>query len=250
MPTTLVIPDKIQNIFNACLSHAEDLLQAAKRIQEEHLSNIAYHLAALALEEIGKSALIMMSYMGKMQGDPSDWVEKQFEDHVRKLFWALWGPSFGREVITNEQIEFFRGLAQKIHDTRLRGLYVTPFENISPLPRDAVKECEANDLISIATARLGLEKCYEPKALSEEEQRDLFWFLTATKDKEKLDLIFGKKSMEKLTELGHSHLWMGWLRREFEQAEAEGRAQAERELNRIEPSAEEATIVNDKNKFT
>ena len=241
MTSSLVIPNKIQDIFDACLSHAADLLRAAKKVQEEHLPNIAYHLATLALEEIGKSALVMMNYIAKMQADPSEWVEKQFEDHVRKLFWALWGPSFGREVITNEQIEFFRGMAQKIHDTRLHGLYVAVDENISPMPKDAVTESEAENLISITDARLNLEKCYEPKALNEEEQQDLSWFLTATKDKEKRNLILGKKSMDRLSELGRSWEWMGWLRKEFEQAEAEGRTQAQRELNRIELSAEEVT---------
>ena len=90
---------KVQNLIEACLSHAQDLLNAAKKVlNDERLPNIAYHLAALALEEIGKSTLIGMSHVTKRKDHLSTWSEKHLEDHVRKLYWALWGPSFGRDL--------------------------------------------------------------------------------------------------------------------------------------------------------
>jgi AbiV family abortive infection protein len=43
----------------ACYSHAAELLKAAKKLLEEPATpNIAYHLALLALEEVGKAGLI------------------------------------------------------------------------------------------------------------------------------------------------------------------------------------------------
>jgi hypothetical protein len=56
-------------------------------------------------------------------------------------FWALWGPSFGRELITAEQIEERRGLARRLHNTRLAGLYYAG-PDATP-PRKAVDEAAA-----------------------------------------------------------------------------------------------------------
>lgn len=233
------IPQVIQDKIDACVSNADDLLRSAKRVLEgERLPNIAYHLATLALEEIGKAELIGMSHLAREQADPLEWAERH-EDHVRKLFWALWGPSFGKEIITREQIESFQRLARIIHSTRLKGLYVDPSAQ-GPLPKDAVAEEETRNLISLATARLGIEKTQGPRALDQKGQEVFSWFLTATKDPEKRNLIFGKKSMERLAELGGTRQWMEWLKQEFEKAEREARALAEAELRRTEPAASEA----------
>lgn len=46
MVSAQIIPRKIQNIVNACLSHAQDLLSTSQKIlDKEGLPNIAYHLA-------------------------------------------------------------------------------------------------------------------------------------------------------------------------------------------------------------
>jgi len=232
---------KIQLIRESCLSHASDLLRAAKRvIEEEKLPNIAYHLAALALEEIGKVGIVGMGQLTYERGQAFPW-EKHAQDHIKKLFWALWGPSFGREVITKEQIESFLGLAQRIHDTRLSGLYVGIDEDNKVLPRDAVTETDAKNLISLANSRLEMEKCSELSIPTEDLQNNLSWFLAATDDPEKRSLIFGQKSMEKLAELGHPREWITWLKEQFDQAEAEGRTLAEQELRRSQPIGDEAT---------
>ncbi|MGO9017515.1 MAG: hypothetical protein ACLQVJ_04095 [Syntrophobacteraceae bacterium] len=41
--------------------------------------------------------------------------------------------------------------------------------------------------------------------ISEERSALMIWFLTATEDREKMKLIMGGKSMEKLAELGSVH---------------------------------------------
>lgn len=234
------LPPEVQTIIQACISNAGDLLSAAHKVREAGLPHIAYHLAALALEEIGKSELVGMIHLASDQEDRSGWLERYAGDHVKKLFWAVWGPSFGRELITKDQIENNQGLARSIHETRLRGLYVTLDLDNFCLPKEAVSEAEVDTFIPLVTARLGMARSVKLKSFNPEEKRDISWFMAINGDPEKRRLIFGQKSMEKLVELGHPASWIRWLREQFEQAEAEGRAEAERELMRQEPSEEEA----------
>lgn len=239
-PAQTLIPQPIQDKMNACVSNADDLLRSAKRVfEDERLPNIAYHLVVLALEEIGKAELVGMLHIAGTHSDPLNWAEKQ-EDHVRKLFWALWGPSFGKEVITREQIESFQHLAREIHSTRLRGLYVEALREETILPKDAVTEEMAKNLLSLATARLGMAKSSGLRVLDEEGRKTLAWFLQATKDSEKRNLMFGKKSMEKLTELEDTRAWMEWMRHEFEKADLDARSLLESELKRTQPPDDEA----------
>lgn len=237
----LSLPPQVQEIIKACLSHAADLLAAAIKTHSElKLSNIAYHLAALALEEVGKADLVAVNYIATSRDGTVSWPEKHADDHVKKLFWALWGPSFGRQVINQEQIDSFKGLAQRIHETRLKGLYVNPAEDELLVPRDVVTETEAQWLISLAQSRLKLESLFKPKILTEEEKNDLSWFLNASGDVDKRRFIFTAESMNKLAELGQVSKWIHWLKEQFDKAEAEGRAMAERELRRQAPSETEA----------
>ena len=54
--------------------------------------NVAYHLAILALEEIGKGGMIASrAAVGTVRD--TDWIEKKFDDHVWKLQWAVWSPA-------------------------------------------------------------------------------------------------------------------------------------------------------------
>ena len=228
----------LQSIIEACQSHAEDLLNAAKRVlEDENLPNISYHLAALALEEIGKSQLVGMSYITKTEkGSALPWAEKQTEDHVKKLYWALWGPSFGRELLTKDQIEFYIGLAQSIHEKRIRGLYVDTFDKKVLYPKDSIEKAEAENLINLAYIRLQMAKLRKFEEFDDERKDVLSWFLEATDDEEKRKLIMGQKSMEKLVELGNVPDWVTWLKKEFDQADEEARVQTERELKRAKPT--------------
>lgn len=241
-PSPAPMPPGLQRLRHACIEHAEDLLRAAERVlKDEKLSNIAYHLAALALEEIGKADLIGMSHVASTVGNERPWLSKHAEDHVRKLFWALWGPSFGRQPITKEQIESSQGLARSIHETRLQGLYVSTQAEGFALPKDAVPREKAEHLVSLAKTRLELEKTRGQKEkFSEEERKDLTWFLSATKDPERRNLILGKKSMEMLAKLQQTDKWIRWLREEFEHADREAQAVVAQELQRREPSDKEA----------
>lgn len=92
--------------IEACFAHARDLLRAAKRIlDDEKLPNISFHLSLLALEEIGKAALIGMRQIARSRDDEFVFVNNRLDNHEFKLFWALWTPSFARGEVSRDEFE-------------------------------------------------------------------------------------------------------------------------------------------------
>ena len=71
--------------------------------------------------------------------DADSWYGKQFDDHIKKLFWAIWGDVFGKRPDAKE-IEQLRGTATIIHNNRLRGLYVEVGAENFISPKDAVTD--------------------------------------------------------------------------------------------------------------
>ena len=162
--------------------------------------------------------------------------EREAQDHVRKLFWALWGPTMGRELITGEQIEEFQRLAQRLHEARQTGLYYGGPE--AAPPREAVGPEETEHLLELARARLGMAGAHS-WASADGEQADMRWFMDATADPETRTQIMSGASMKKLAELGAVWNWVHWLRTEFEAAEQAALAQAQQEIDRGQPGAGE-----------
>ena len=239
--TPLKDRELIQNIIDACHVHAEDLLRAANTtLSKDDLPNIAYHLAVLALEEIGKVSIVIISSFERAEHETDAWLKKRCEDHVKKLFWALWGPMVGRNVIEPERVKKAQGLAKTIHDTRLRALYVAPsFDGLS-LPRNEIPREEAESMIELASAGLEISKCRSLTQASKEQKENLVWFMNAGDDPETLKMILSRGSMNKLVELGYAHKWVAWLRAQFDKAEAEGRDLLNKELRRTAPSRDDA----------
>ncbi len=226
------IPSNVQASIDGCVAHAADLLTAAKTVLAQKLPHIAYHLATLSLEEIGKAGIIGMTHIATEDGVYPSWMGKHADDHVKKLFWAIWGPSFGKNLITNEQIQEIQGLAQAIHEKRLQGLYVDIDVASQNFPKDAVSPTDSENLIALVEARIGMAQHESPKDLNQDEKADLLWFISATDDPEKRRIILGRKSMEKLVEFGYVTLWIKWLHEQFEQADKESKEILEKELNR------------------
>ena len=231
------LPERIIKAREACLSHADDLIRAAKRIlSDEKLPHISYHLAVLALEEIGKSTLIIMGHIRSSLDDAETSPQRFCDDHIKKLFWATWGPSIGREKITKNQIESLQGLSRKIHETRLQALYVDFDATGTFLPSELISESEAQNLIDAATARLEMERLHKFGKIDENNLKTMNWFLSATSDQEKRKLIFGSKSMAKLAEVGSTNNWIDWLKQEFDKADEEAKEAIRQELQRQPPS--------------
>lgn len=234
-----IIPAESQPIIEACISNANDLVIASELLLKSDLPNIAYHLAALALEEIGKSEILGVMHFAEMR--KREFSDRHLDDHVRKLFWALWGPSFGYQVISGPQLEAFRGLASNIHKTRLLGLYVEPSESGFLNPRDAASKEQCELIVSMARTRVDLAKMPKKWVLNADERKVLNWFLTVTEDQEKRRWLFSQISMEKLAEVHDVRAWMRWCREQFEASEIEATQLAEHESRREKPTSDVAS---------
>ena len=224
-------------IRDICLKNAEDLVASAKALLGRDVDHICYHLAVLALEEVGKAQLLQTKFAIAEFGDPEDHPTVILDEHVKKLFWALWGPAFGRDVLTKEQFESYRGLAKAIHQNRLDYLYVDPDKPVSP--QDKLKTGEAENMIKFAEAAVGLERAGGSLKFDESRAELIRWLLAATDDPTKRSFITGQESMEKMAELGSVPKWIAWLREYFERQEAEALALTEEELNRDLPAGAE-----------
>lgn len=127
-----------------------------------------------------------------------------------------------------------------IHETRIRGLYVSVDRAEFCIPKEAISKEQAENLISIARARLEIEKIKKFTKFPQEKWENILWFLNSCDDPLRRPLIFGRKSLEKLAEFGNVADWVEWLKEQFDQAEMEGKALAEQELKRPAPSGAEA----------
>jgi AbiV family abortive infection protein len=217
----------------ACIDHARDLLSSARAVQAVGHHNIAYHLAALTLEELGRKELIGVQSISRLATVPPAWPAKHTQDHVKKLFWCFFGGGFFSEQITKKTLENFTGIARKIHETRLLGLYVDHADDGLSIPSEAVGSQEAEQLIELAAARFALSESQKPRdQIPQEEADQQAWFLKQTDHPEKRRYIMSGGSLAKLAELHDARKWGLWLREQFNTAEAEARAATEKELRR------------------
>ena len=228
--------DALTAAIQACVANADELLRGAHCLADQGLARLAYNLGVLALEEVGKTTILKMQLVAQRRGrevPPS--ISNAVDDHVRKLFWARWGPSMGLELITREQIERNIGLAQRLHDRRVRGLYVDSDDRGLWVPMHSISPAEAATLLHFAEACIEMARpaSLEPSDAgdSEADERQE-WFFNATDDPERRKLIMGAKSMAKLKELGSVPAWVTWLKETLEENEAEARAAVDRELQR------------------
>jgi AbiV family abortive infection protein len=224
-------PTRLRDI---CLSHADDLIRSAERVLHDGYPNIAYHLAVLALEEIGKAGMIVSR---AAIGDARDnnWMDKRFDDHIWKILWAVWSRGMSGQRIDPKDFEEARKFAKSTHSRRLAGLYVQadadPSAAISP--RDAVTLRQATTYIKLAQSRLKLERNYS--AVVEGEARgSLMWFLDTIQTERGSARMFSKSFVDKYAELkGDAQAWMTWARAEFEKVSVEEREHLQRELARV-----------------
>lgn len=233
--------DEVNKIIQACYSNAESFIEAAKLLKKPKMNHIIFHLAGLALEEVGKASLIASRFTVEHSLPSQKDINWGLDDHIKKLFWAFWGASFAKEKITKEQIEDYQGLARIIYQKRLDTLYTNP-DLASPV---VLPDQDVDDILGLAEARLNLNRNYGGINLDEPniDKNKLKWFLESTEDPEKRKLIFGSKSLDKLVELGDSNKWIEWMFEQFEEANVEAQIKAINELTRKKPEDDEAGIA-------
>ena len=113
--------EHLKRIREACLSNAEDLINSAKALIESGALHVCYHLAVLALEEIGKLGLMEVKYhLGRFSDDSE--YNPDIEDHTKKLFWAFFGMHLAGHKIDPAEFNSLKGLASQIHKNRLESL--------------------------------------------------------------------------------------------------------------------------------
>jgi AbiV family abortive infection protein len=218
-------------LVKGSLDHTAGLLVGAEALLEKNLPHLAFHLALLALEEIGKLEVILMGRVSSEE-DEAAYQKKFLDDHVGKIFWAFWGPTFSRQMLDQQQIDWHQNLAKKLHEKRLRGLYVEPDDHDFIAPADHVSPKDARDLIDLAKTRLEMQRDNKPADLSDEEKEHLAWFRAARYDQQKKDVILSGRSMKKLAELRSTSAWIKWLHEEDQKRDAELMALGEAEMGR------------------
>ena len=229
----------MQKIRNNCLSNAEGLLSVAERELGKNVDNICFHLALLAMEEIGKAIMVSISLTVSIGNKELGNFSDDFGDHEKKLFWALWGASTKSKGFTKEEIEQARNMSKTLHERRLLYLYTDPSGTVDG--RSEIREGEAKNLVELTRARLELEKMKKiVDEFDEEDVKILTWFYTAIRDEDEAKSIFSGASMKKFQELGNGKDWMKWLKEAFDKNDEQMRELTQKELTRQRPEGSDA----------
>jgi AbiV family abortive infection protein len=233
--------EKLIAACEACVLHARDLVESAKLVQASGRANIAYHLATLALEEMGRRELFQIQNAAKSVGEVPPWQMNATQDHVQKLFWCFY--SLGRVQDMIDQKQFFerREAAADIHVIRLMGLYVENTDTGLNIPAKAIGAKQSESLISLAELLVSQAETEKPREEIPQEEIDLQgWFLRAFDDSDKRKKILTAQSFESLKSLNDVATWTRQVKDEIEREDAELRALAEKEINRVPASPEES----------
>lgn len=217
-----------------CLDHAGDLVTSAERVlaNDNAYPNIAYHLAILAMEEIGKAGMLAsLAAIGAALD--KEMLERRLSDHVFKLMWAAWSPSMWEGKIDPKDFQDARQFAESTHARRIAGLYVDHADdNTSAPPREAVLLEHATSILNLAKARLSLELRREAPVLGERNE-ELVWYLDTVNDTLGKKRLFSRPFIQKHEEFrGDTRAWIRWAREEFERIAAEEQEHLRRELSR------------------
>lgn len=219
--------------MKVCVDHARALLESARIVQAAKHSNVAYHLAALCLEELGRRALLGVQAVSEKGAMPPAWPKKHEQDHIKKLFWAIFGSGFLGAPLTDDRFREMTHLAEQIHAQRLLGLYVGVSDEDLTIPAEQIDAPMAEQLISFAQATLNLVSNETFQDEVPQEAIDLqAWLLSCFEDPERRKQILSRGSLDKLAELRNVGEWIRWLKGLFEKAEADGRLAAQKELER------------------
>jgi AbiV family abortive infection protein len=225
-------PDHIA-VLEACVVNARALLDSAKAVERAGHHNIAFHLATLSLEELGKREIYQLQEAAKAVGDPPSWQASAVQDHVRKLFWCLYSLGTVTDIVDQQQSFNKRGAADDIHANRLAGLYVDIDDGALNIPSKAISPKQAAALIELADALVQDRETQKPREDIPHEELELqAWFLRTMDDPERRKRILTSKSFDMLKALNNVPAWTRQMKAELDAEDAELRALAERELQR------------------
>lgn len=159
----------------------------------------------MSLEEVGK--IFIGWYQITSEKKPNqDGPNMSIDDHVKKLFWAIWGPTFTNEIISKKQTDEIRGLATELHHKRLESLY-TDLIDTDKSASKITNEDAANFLKYVKSV---LELAEIEGEVNEELRvnEDMKWFVNATDIPLKRAFIFGDEFQDKLISFGDVAQWI------------------------------------------
>ncbi|HEX5284061.1 MAG TPA: AbiV family abortive infection protein [Bryocella sp.] len=224
--------DELLRIRSACLANASTHITSAQLLRQAGQYNVAFECAILALEEVGKAVILMMTRTRDLarEDESPDWMD----DHTKKLFWAVFSVAFGHEAaLTPEGFDALQGTARNLHKRRLDCSYVN--YKTGGLVAITPEECE--EIIRLTMARLEMEEQRTYKdGLTEEDLSNLRWFYAASEHQITRPIIWNWTSIKKLNEFGgDTHDWIVWLREQVAEAERNNQEFIQKEFDRKRP---------------
>lgn len=215
-----------------CIQNAKDNIRAAKLLKDQNVNHLVFHLSILALEEIGKifMAFIKLSQKEKWDTHP---LKVPLDDHVKKIFYAIWGPSIGAEIIDKKQWEDHHSEATKLHEIRLKTLYSDLDDEVSSAQK--LDNEFTNQVLSFAEARLNLAEIDGDIDVDAPVNPNFLWFEEMSDKKENHNFFWGKIAQEKLIELNSFDEWLAWLKQTKEEENKKSIDLGIQEINRVLP---------------
>jgi AbiV family abortive infection protein len=214
-----------KTLFDRCIKNARSLLDSAKELSHhQDRLHISHHLATLALEEIGKGVIVLIHHDALT--DKLAWLD----DHVKKIFWALWSFALSRKSVSSAEIAKLKDAARGIHEFRLQTLYV----DVTGDQNEVVDPGKLQSLIEIAEERLRREEIAEPAELTKEERSILDWFLDNAQNERVQSVMYGMESFAYLDSVkGDTRAWVKWIKEKHEHLEKFNLELAKKELSGV-----------------
>lgn len=239
--------ERLNKSIQACVKNADEHVAAARELRKTGHNNMAFNAAVLALEEVGKAVLTGMN-RGQVANLESGFIRDDwFGDHAKKLFWALWGSSFGASAETAQNFKDFPHVASRIHNRRLNAIYVETDATEMPelIPND-----EVDAVIRLAEYLADEQRRTSLQEVDEKDRPDLDWFMRAANDPKLAGVIFGTDSFSRLKSFGGNvREWVRRLRTEIDRLEGYNQRLAEEELARVPPSDSDSDALKPKWRF-
>lgn len=233
--------ENIQKIIDACHQNAEKHIKAAEILIEQGQFNIGFHLALLALEEVGKAGMVFSKYVSLPAKKDSLWIDKRLDDHESKIFWAIWSENIfqpGNDLLEN--FHSMRAFAKEAHANRLGALYVDPeaLKNGDNFLKEISRE-RALEFLNLAKEKLKLDKARKYTSL-DQDTLDLYqWYIDAVSDDRLINYVYSDVSMNKYAELDNPREWMQWIKDHVLNEEENLKLLTQMELNRTQPEGDE-----------
>src|SRR5258706_1443773 len=217
-----------------CLDQAQSFVDAATQLDSTRWPHIVYHLSLLALEEIGKASMLNARMVKHSSLDPA-FLDSWFNDHRRKLQWAIWSPM---SRLSPQDFVAARQFAADAHAMRLASLYVD-VENLTDISEgERAQPDDAEQVLSLARARLDLERAAGATTGKLDELGK--WFLDAIADPDRSRIIMSHPFLAQYEALNSdARAWAAWARDELTRLDQENSSTLEAELAR--PAAPKGT---------